>query len=150
MYAVVKTIATMISLILLIDRTGRRKLLMISAFGASAALWYIGGFVTATHIDLNQVQSRSNAGWVAIVCIYIYAVCDKNNGLHNRTDENCDKVLSILQAFFSLAWNGVAWVYCAEIFPARIKELAVSLTTATQWISQASYNISTNLKMTSI
>jgi hypothetical protein len=41
-----------------------------------------------------------------------------------------------MQAFFSFAWNGVVWVYCAEIFPIRIKELAVCLCTATQWLSQ--------------
>lgn len=41
-----------------------------------------------------------------------------------------------MKAFFSFAWNGVVWVYCAEIFPTRIKELAVCLTTAVQWLSQ--------------
>lgn len=41
-----------------------------------------------------------------------------------------------MQAFFSFAWNGVVWVYCAEIFPTRIKELAVCITVAVQWLSQ--------------
>jgi hypothetical protein len=41
-----------------------------------------------------------------------------------------------IQAFFSFAWNGVVWVYCAEIFPIRIKELAACICTATQWLSQ--------------
>lgn len=55
------------------------------------------------------------------------------------------------QAFFSFAWNGVVWVYCAEIFPTRIKELAVCLCTAMQWLSQfavarASPSMITNLK----
>jgi hypothetical protein len=40
------------------------------------------------------------------------------------------------QAFFSFAWNGVVWVYCAEIFPTRIKELAVCICTASQWLFQ--------------
>ena len=40
------------------------------------------------------------------------------------------------QAFFSFAWNGVVWVYCSEIFPTRIKELAVCLVTAVQWLFQ--------------
>ena len=76
MYAVVKTVATIVSLLVLIDRTGRRKLLLISSVGASASLWYIGGFVTAANIDLSKVQkgARSPAGWVAIVCVYTYAV----------------------------------------------------------------------------
>jgi hypothetical protein len=36
---------------------------------------------------------------------------------------------------FSMAWNGVPWVYCSEIFPARLKELCMCLTTAVQWIA---------------
>jgi len=74
MYAVVKAIATILSLALFIDRTGRRKLLLISSAGTSLALWYIGAFVTARHVDLTRPQQKSVAGWVAIVCVYIYAV----------------------------------------------------------------------------
>ncbi|KAH8796158.1 general substrate transporter [Hyaloscypha sp. PMI_1271] len=112
MFAAVKTIATILSLSFFIDRLGRRKLLLTSSVGTSLALWYIGAFVTAKHIDLSKPQEKSVAGWIAIVCVYIYA------------------------AFFSFAWNGVVWVYCAEIFPIRIKELAACICTATQWLSQ--------------
>lgn len=112
MYALVKTVATILALVFFIDRVGRRKLLLASSVGTSLALWYIGAFITAKHIDITKTQERSVAGWVAIVCVYIYA------------------------AAFSLAWNGVVWVYCAEIFPTRIKELAVCLITGAQWTSQ--------------
>jgi len=74
MYAVVKTIATILSLSFFIDRAGRRKLLITSSIGTSLALWYIGAFVTAAHVDLMKPQSKSVAGWIAIVCVYIYAV----------------------------------------------------------------------------
>ena len=75
MFAVVKTVATIISLLFFIDRLGRRKLLLTSSVGTSLALWYIGAFITAKHIDLSKPQEKSVAGWVAIVCVYIYAVC---------------------------------------------------------------------------
>lgn len=74
MFAVVKSVATILSLMLFVDRTGRRKLLMISATGASLSMWYIGAFVTAKHLNLTTVQAKSTAGWVAIVCVYTYAV----------------------------------------------------------------------------
>ena len=74
MYAVVKTIATILSLLFFIDRAGRRKLLITSSIGTSLALWYIGGFVTAKHVDLMRPQAKSVAGWIAIVCVYVYAV----------------------------------------------------------------------------
>ncbi len=70
----VKTIATIIALVFFIDRLGRRKLLMISSIGTSLSLWYIGAFVTAKHVNLKVEQEKSAAGWVAIVCVYIYAV----------------------------------------------------------------------------
>jgi hypothetical protein len=75
MFAVVKTVATIISLFFFIDRLGRRKLLLTSSVGTSLALWYIGAFITAKHIDLSKPQEKSVAGWVAIVCVYVYAVC---------------------------------------------------------------------------
>jgi hypothetical protein len=74
MYALVKTIATILSLLLLIDRLGRRKLLLASSIGTSLALWYIGAFVFAKHIDLEVQQPKSVAGWFAIVAVYVYAV----------------------------------------------------------------------------
>lgn len=74
MYAAVKTIATILSLVFFIDRAGRRKLLLASSVGTSLALWYIGAFVTARHVDLTRPQEKSAAGWVAIVCVYVYAV----------------------------------------------------------------------------
>ena len=74
MYAVVKTVATILSLVFFIDRAGRRKLLLTSSIGASLALWYIGSFVTAAHVDLTKPQQKTVAGWVAIVCVYVYAV----------------------------------------------------------------------------
>jgi hypothetical protein len=74
MFAVVKAIATILSLVFFIDRAGRRKLLLTSSVGTSLALWYIGAFVTAANIDLSKPQGKSAAGWVAIVCVYVYAV----------------------------------------------------------------------------
>lgn len=74
-YAIVKTVVTLTALAFFIDRTGRRKLLMIGAFGGSMAMWYLGGYITAVKLDPAQPGSKSAAGWVAIVCVYLYAVC---------------------------------------------------------------------------
>lgn len=74
MYAAVKSLTTILSLQLLVDRLGRRKLLIASSIGTSLSLWYIGAFITAKHIDLTQPQAKSIAGWIAIICVYIYGV----------------------------------------------------------------------------
>ena len=81
MYAIVKTVATILSLVFFIDRVGRRNLLLTSSIGTSLALWYIGGFVTAAHVDLTKPQPKTIAGWIAIVCVYIYAVSSNYNSI---------------------------------------------------------------------
>lgn len=74
MFALVKSMATILSIGFLVDRLGRRKLLLASSVGAGLSLWYIGGFVEAKNININNPQPKSAAGWVAIVCVYLYAV----------------------------------------------------------------------------
>ena len=74
MFALVKSLSTILSLVFLIDRLGRRKLLLASSIGTALSLWYIGAFVEVAKIDMNVPQGKSVGGWVAIVCVYIYAV----------------------------------------------------------------------------
>ncbi|KAL7270441.1 hypothetical protein RUND412_006855 [Rhizina undulata] len=111
-FAVVKSVAAVMSMIFLVDKLGRRKLLLIGALGASCAMWYIGGFITATKLDPAHPQGKTAAGYVAITFVYVFA------------------------AFISISWNPVAWIYCSEIFPNRLRTLCVSLSTATQWLGQ--------------
>lgn len=79
MFAVVKCIATILSLALFIDRAGRRNLLLTSSVGIAFALWYIGGFITATSLNSNVPHTKTIAGWIAIVCVYVYAVSNLVN-----------------------------------------------------------------------
>jgi len=108
-FALAKTLATFVSLFFFVDKAGRKNLLLISSLGVALSLWYIGAYITATDGGDGR---RSAAGYVALTCIYIYAIS------------------------FSTAWNGIPWVYCAEIFPSKLKEMCLSLTTANQWLAQ--------------
>ncbi|KAI5777574.1 general substrate transporter [Geopyxis carbonaria] len=119
-WAIVKALATIGSLVFFIDSLGRRKLLLISAMGQAVVMLYIGGYVQTSSpppaaIALNgggSTSPQSPAGWVAVIAVYFYAL------------------------FFCFAWNSVPWIYCAEIFPTRLRALCVSITTATQWLGQ--------------
>ncbi len=158
MYAAVKTLVTLLSLVVFIDRLGRRKLLLASSLGCTLGLWYIGAYITAKHIDLANLppesSTKSGAEWFAIVCVYIYAVSYPSVSPHRpvlgfgwhemKADVMCVK------ASFSIAWNGVVWVYAAEIFPTRIKELAVCLTTTVQWLSQFAVSRATPYMLSSL
>lgn len=75
-------------------------------------MYYVGGFVT-THPSSKASATATDltaASTVAAVAIYVYAV------------------------FFCISWAGIPWIYCSEIFPTRIRSLAVALCTATHWL----------------
>ncbi|OBT94481.1 hypothetical protein VE01_07207 [Pseudogymnoascus verrucosus] len=108
-FAIAKTTGTFVGLFFFIDRFGRKFLLLISSTGIVLAFVYIGSFLTITH---GSPAPGSIAGYFAMAAVYFYAVS------------------------FSLAWNGVPWVYSSEIYQPRLKELSMSITTAVQWIMQ--------------
>ncbi|KAL5349874.1 hypothetical protein ACLOAV_004908 [Pseudogymnoascus australis] len=108
-FAIAKTLGTFVGLFFFIDRFGRKFLLLISSAGIVVAFVYIGSFLTITE---GSPVPGSIAGYFAMGSVYFYAVS------------------------FSLAWNGVPWVYSSEIYQPRLKELSMSLTTAMQWIMQ--------------
>jgi len=81
----------------ILDRFGRRKLLIIGGTGAACAMFYIAAFVAIAKPTGEAAPSAG--GYVAIVMIYIFVV------------------------FYCASWNGIVWIYCSEIFPLRIRTL---------------------------
>lgn len=102
LYAVVKLVSSSIFLILVLDRVGRRKALLVGSVGASLAMWYIGAYLYKVPPGDVGTQ-RTAAGWVAIIAIYIFVV------------------------FFTASWNGIAWIICSEIFPTRVRTMGVTI-----------------------
>ncbi|KAA8899191.1 general substrate transporter [Sphaerosporella brunnea] len=111
MWALIKSASTILSMLFLVDRLGRRKLLILGAIGIAVTMIYIGSFITVSGVDPNHPGAKTPAAWLAIVCLYLFAV------------------------FFCIGWNSIPWIYCSEIFPNRLRSLCVSITTATQWLA---------------
>ncbi|KAF8457043.1 general substrate transporter, partial [Kalaharituber pfeilii] len=108
-----KGLSSILSSFFLIDRWGRRPLLIWGPVGCSLTMFYIGGYqllsasqtptATATHeADLTPPRI------LALVATYLFA------------------------AFFCLS-SQVPWIYCAEIFPTHLRTLGVCITTAVQF-----------------
>lgn len=89
-----------------VDRLGRRKLMIGGALGMALAL--LGAAVGLSQSSLPG-QSRIGA-YVATAMFFIY------------------------NAFFALGWLGVTWLYPAEITPVRIRAEANGLSTAANWL----------------
>jgi len=94
----------------LIDRVGRRRLLLIGAIGMCVCEFIVAIVgVTAGHIQADQsVNLPAQKVLIAFVCFYI--------------------------SFFATSWGPVAWVITGEIFPLNIRAKGMSLSVASNWL----------------
>ena len=86
-FGLVKAIVTLIFMLLLIDRLGRRQAMLIGSCGAIMAMYYLGGYTAQSHSFTSQFVPKDGGAYIAILMIYLFAV------------------------FYSLSWNGVPWVF---------------------------------------
>lgn len=105
-YGVVNFLST-IPAVLLLDKLGRRLMLMAGAIGTFISLIIVGGIVGKYADNIDQHQS---AGWCAVAFIYIY-------------DIN-----------FSYSFAVIGWCLPSEIFSMGIRSKAISITTSSTWM----------------
>ncbi|KAG9497337.1 hypothetical protein J7337_012132 [Fusarium musae] len=105
-YGIVNTLSTLPALFL-IDKLGRRPLLMCGAAGTFISLVIVGGIIGGFGSGLADNKA---AGWVGIVFIYIY-------------DVN-----------FSFSFAPIGWVLPSEIFNLGNRSKAMAITTSATWM----------------
>ncbi|PPQ96345.1 hypothetical protein CVT26_005029 [Gymnopilus dilepis] len=109
---VVNTAMTIVG-VNLIDRVGRRRLLLIGAVGMCVCEFIVAivgvtagqPHVVATGVQINLSAQRV---LIAFTCFYI--------------------------AFFAISWGPVIWVLTGEIFPLGIRAKSMSLAVASNWL----------------
>jgi hypothetical protein len=70
-FGVVKTVLTLVWLFFLIDRLGRRWLLMIGSTGGSLCMWFVGGYIKiAKPEEAKEGAGLSSGGIAAIFMFY--------------------------------------------------------------------------------
>ncbi|CAF5102030.1 unnamed protein product, partial [Rotaria sp. Silwood1] len=104
----------------LVDRLGRRKLLIICGLAMVvghlvAATIFVTGCDVATSIINGTTQSQETVD------------CKTSSGILMLV------ATAVFVAFFALSWGPIAWIYAAEIFPLNVRARAVSLTTGSNW-----------------
>lgn len=85
-FGVVKTVVTFIWLFYLIDRVGRRPLLMIGAIGGSICMWILGAYIKIARPTKNPSDTLSGGGIAAVFFFYLWT------------------------AFYTPTWSGIPWV----------------------------------------
>ncbi|KAI5207147.1 quinate permease [Aureobasidium subglaciale] len=108
LFGVVKTVLTFVWLLFLVDKLGRRKLLMIGAGGGSVCMWIIGGYLLGTHGKRNG-ETLGPGGIAAVFFFYVWT------------------------AFYSPSWNGTPWVINSEMFDSSTRSLGQASAAANNW-----------------
>ncbi|WYZ38179.1 hypothetical protein EsH8_III_000093 [Colletotrichum jinshuiense] len=105
-YGIVNTLSTLPALFL-IDKVGRRPLLLCGAAGTCISLLVVGGIIGGFGESL---RTNKSAGWAGIAFIYIY-------------DIN-----------FSYSFAPIGWVLPSEIFNLGNRSKAMAITTSATWM----------------
>ena len=122
--SVTNIIVTLVA-IALVDRLGRKPLLIIGSLGMALTLgvmaWVFGTAPTVMAAGHVQPQLGPAAGLIAVIAANLYVM------------------------FFGASWGPVVWVLLGEMFNNRIRAYALSVATAAQWI--ANYIVSQTFPM---
>ncbi|KAK4512912.1 uncharacterized protein ATC70_003622 [Mucor velutinosus] len=116
-YGILKMIVVLIGFSSLIDRFGRRPLLISGGVAMGMCMYAVSVCVALNPINKApqslDAPSISATAALGIVFMYSYAV------------------------FFALSWGPCPWLYCSEIYPMSTRAKSTSLTTAVNWIFNA-------------
>jgi sugar porter (SP) family MFS transporter len=108
----VVNIATTFIAIGLVDRVGRKPLMLIGSAGMAITLGTLAIlFGTAPLNAAGQPHLAGAAGPIALIAANLFVV------------------------FFGFSWGPVVWVLLGEMFPNRIRAIAVSVAASAQWIA---------------
>ena len=97
--------------IALIDRIGRRPLLLAGSAGMSLALIAMTVVFAGASVSNDQPQLDGASGIVALVAADLFVVA------------------------FAVSWGPVLWVLLGEMFPNRIRSAALGLASGVQWLA---------------
>jgi SP family sugar:H+ symporter-like MFS transporter len=98
--------------IALIDKIGRKPLLLIGSAGMAATLFaMVYAFANGTLDPAGNLQLSTELGWVALIAANLYVI------------------------FFNVSWGPVMWVMLGEMFPNQIRGSALAVAGFAQWFS---------------
>lgn len=106
----IASIAAVFAALLLIDRIGRKPLLLIGSAGMAVTLGAMTfAFSGAGSDAAGNLTLSESAGWIALVAANLYVI------------------------FFNFSWGPVMWVMLGEMFPNQIRGSALAVCGLAQW-----------------
>lgn len=114
----VLSVSTCVLVMFLIDRIGRRPLLLIGSVGMAITLTIMAAaFSTGSLVD-QTLHLNPGVGRLALFSANLYVI------------------------FFNLSWGPVMWVMLGEMFPNQIRGSALAISGAAQWIANFLVSVS--------
>ncbi|RAO73889.1 uncharacterized protein BHQ10_009901 [Talaromyces amestolkiae] len=110
-YGLVKMATTMVFMVFIVDKFGRRPALLIGAVGAAVAMFYLGIYSELSG-SFHKIPPKDSGSNAAVAMIYIYAI------------------------FYGFSWNGIPWIIASEILPNRVRTLGMMFSVCMQWLAQ--------------
>ncbi|WP_336958118.1 sugar porter family MFS transporter [Sphingobium aquiterrae] len=115
----VLSIGACLATILLVDRIGRKPLLLIGSAGMAVTLATVAyAFSTAITGADGAVSLPGSNGLIALIAANLYVV------------------------FFNLSWGPIMWVMLGEMFPNQIRGSGLAVSGFAQWIANAAISVS--------
>jgi sugar porter (SP) family MFS transporter len=114
LFGVVKTVFTLIWLFFLIDKFGRRNLLLVGAVGGAVCMLILGGYLASPLVDTSSAATAvskplSSGGIAAVFFFYLWT------------------------AFYTPSWNGTPWVINSEMYEQNVRSLGQAMAAASNW-----------------
>ncbi len=121
------SIAAVIAALILVDRIGRKPILLIGSIGMSVALAVVTyAFMNATTAADGSLSLEGNFGPMALIAANAYVM------------------------FFNFSWGPVMWVMLGEMFPNQIRGTGLAVSGLAQWGSNFGITITFPILLGSI
>ncbi len=118
--------AVLVSLAL-VDKIGRKPILMIGSIGMSITLaLVVVAFTTGSLDSENTLQLSDNMGMLALVAANLYVV------------------------FFNFSWGPVMWVMLGEMFPNQLRGSGLAVSGLAQWVANFAITLTFPIMLVSI
>ncbi|WP_167954450.1 sugar porter family MFS transporter [Sphingomonas jejuensis] len=113
------SIAACLLTIAVVDKVGRKPLLLIGSAGMAVTLAVVAySFSTATTAADGSVSLPGSFGLIALIAANLYVI------------------------FFNVSWGPIMWVMLGEMFPNQIRGSALAVAGFAQWIANALISVS--------
>lgn len=112
------SVAACVLAIFLIDRIGRKPLLLIGSVGMAITLAILTAAFASGELLNDKVQLSPGMGMLALYSANLYVI------------------------FFNLSWGPVMWVMLGEMFPNQIRGSALAVSGAAQWVANFLISVS--------